>query len=124
MEGHCSTGQSPQWAVVQMEKEEEEEDEEEEGVAYRAVHLQEHGSSVICITQQREHEIEGDKPVPVSLLLPQKPHGLSWDRTRSSALTVRRLTGTAVVISKEKHDARQIRMHATVSVPPNKSVDI
>ena len=24
MEGHCSTGQSPQWAVVPMEKEEEE----------------------------------------------------------------------------------------------------
>jgi hypothetical protein len=30
MEGHCSTGQSPQWAVVPMEEEEEEEDEEEE----------------------------------------------------------------------------------------------
>jgi len=29
MEGHCSTGQSPQWAVVPMEKEEEEEEEEE-----------------------------------------------------------------------------------------------
>jgi hypothetical protein len=25
MEGHCSTGQSPQWAVVRMEEEEEEE---------------------------------------------------------------------------------------------------
>jgi len=32
MEGYCSTGQSPQWAVVPMEVEEgEEEDEEEEG---------------------------------------------------------------------------------------------
>ena len=31
MEGHCSTGQSPQWAVVPMEEEVEEEDEEEEG---------------------------------------------------------------------------------------------
>ena len=30
MEGHCSTGQSPQWAVVQMEEEEDEEEEEEE----------------------------------------------------------------------------------------------
>ena len=33
MEGHCSTGQSPQWAVVSMEEEEEEEEgggEEEE----------------------------------------------------------------------------------------------
>ena len=25
MEGNCSTGQSPQWAVVRMEEEEEEE---------------------------------------------------------------------------------------------------
>ena len=32
MEGHCLTGQSPQWAVVLMEGEEEEEEEgEEEG---------------------------------------------------------------------------------------------
>ena len=29
MEGHCSTGQSPQWAVVPMEEEEEEEEKEE-----------------------------------------------------------------------------------------------
>ena len=28
MEGNCSTGQSPQWAVVPMEEEEEEEEEE------------------------------------------------------------------------------------------------
>jgi len=28
MEGHCSTGQSPQWAAVSMEEKEEEEDEE------------------------------------------------------------------------------------------------
>jgi len=26
MEGHCSTGQSPQWAVVPMEEEKEEEE--------------------------------------------------------------------------------------------------
>jgi len=32
MEGYCSTGQNPQWAVVPMEEEEEEiEEEEEEG---------------------------------------------------------------------------------------------
>ena len=31
MEGHCSTGQSPQWAVVLVEEEEEEEGEDEEG---------------------------------------------------------------------------------------------
>ena len=30
MEGHCSAGQSPQWAVVLMEGEEEEDDDEEE----------------------------------------------------------------------------------------------
>jgi len=30
MEGHCSTGQSPHWAVVPMEEEEEEEEEGEE----------------------------------------------------------------------------------------------
>ena len=30
MEGHCSTGQSPQWAVVPMEEQEQEEEEEEE----------------------------------------------------------------------------------------------
>jgi len=30
MEGHCSTGQNPQWAVVPMEEEEEDEEEEEE----------------------------------------------------------------------------------------------
>jgi hypothetical protein len=27
MEGHCSTGQSPQWTVVPMEEEEEEKEE-------------------------------------------------------------------------------------------------
>jgi hypothetical protein len=31
MEGSCSTGQSPQWAVVPVEEEEEEEEEEEGG---------------------------------------------------------------------------------------------
>jgi len=30
MEGHCLTGQSPQWAVVLMEEEEEEEEKEED----------------------------------------------------------------------------------------------
>jgi len=29
MEGHCSTGQSPQWAVVPMEEEEDDDDNEE-----------------------------------------------------------------------------------------------
>jgi len=30
MEGHCSTGECPHWAVVPMEEEEEDEEEEEE----------------------------------------------------------------------------------------------
>ena len=30
MEGHCSTGQSPQWAVVPVEEDEEKEEKEEE----------------------------------------------------------------------------------------------
>ena len=34
MEGHCSTGLSPQWAVVPMEEEEEEEEGEEEEEPY------------------------------------------------------------------------------------------
>jgi len=35
MYGYCSTGQSPQWAVVPMEEEEEEEEEEEVGFIIR-----------------------------------------------------------------------------------------
>ena len=30
MEGHCSTGQSPQWAVVPMEEEQEQEEQEKQ----------------------------------------------------------------------------------------------
>ena len=30
MEGHCSTGQSTQWAVVPMEEEEEEEEDDDD----------------------------------------------------------------------------------------------
>ena len=30
MEGHCSTGQSPQWAVVPVEEEEDDDDDDEE----------------------------------------------------------------------------------------------
>ena len=37
MEGHCSTGQSPQWAVVRLEEEEVEEEEEEEEIVVVAV---------------------------------------------------------------------------------------
>jgi len=38
MEGHCSTGQSPQWAVVPMEEEEEEEEDEEDCMLF-SIHL-------------------------------------------------------------------------------------
>jgi len=34
MEGHCSTGLSPQWAVVPLKEEEEEDEEEEENVGF------------------------------------------------------------------------------------------
>jgi hypothetical protein len=37
MEGSCSTGQSPQWAVVPVEEEEEEEEEEEGGSRYTSI---------------------------------------------------------------------------------------
>jgi hypothetical protein len=40
MEGSCSTGQSPQRAVVPMEEDEEEEEEEEDSVSvYRVLHV-------------------------------------------------------------------------------------
>jgi len=41
MEGHCSTGQSPQWAVVPMEEEEEEEEEDDDDFSscFRALPL-------------------------------------------------------------------------------------
>jgi hypothetical protein len=34
----------------------------------------------------------GEKPVPGPLCPPQTPHGLTWDRTRASAVKGRRLT--------------------------------
>jgi hypothetical protein len=44
----------------------------------------------------------GEKPFPVPLCPPQIPHGLTWARTRASAVTGRRLTAWAM--------ARPIRM--------------
>jgi hypothetical protein len=41
-------------------------------------------------------EVLGEKPVPVSLYLPQIPHGLNRDRTRASAVRGRRLTAWAM----------------------------
>jgi hypothetical protein len=38
----------------------------------------------------------GDKPVPVPLYPPQIPHGLTWARTRASAVRSRRLTTWAM----------------------------
>ena len=42
MEGHCSTGQSPQWAVVPMEEEEEEEEEEGTCSAKSSIYMRSH----------------------------------------------------------------------------------
>jgi hypothetical protein len=39
MEGYCSTGQSPQWAVVPVEEEEEEEEDEEEEEECTSQHI-------------------------------------------------------------------------------------
>jgi len=39
MEGHCSTGQSRQWAVVPMEEEEEEEEEDKSIIRIKIAHL-------------------------------------------------------------------------------------
>jgi hypothetical protein len=34
MEGHCSTGQSPQWALVPMEEEEDDDDDPDDDYYY------------------------------------------------------------------------------------------
>jgi hypothetical protein len=41
--------------------------------------------------QEKTEEL-GEKPVPVPLCPPQIPHGLTWERTRASAVRGRRLT--------------------------------
>jgi hypothetical protein len=43
-----------------------------------------------------ETEELGEKPVPVPLCPPQIPHGLTWARTRASAVRSRRLTTWAM----------------------------
>jgi hypothetical protein len=57
MEGSCSTGQSPQWAVVPVEEEEEEEqqqqqqqqeEEEQEYIVFRKV------NDMLCITPEND----------------------------------------------------------------------
>jgi hypothetical protein len=44
MEGSCSTGQSPQWAVMPVEEEEEEEEE----VLFSLKHMIKHTFSLYC----------------------------------------------------------------------------
>jgi hypothetical protein len=44
----------------------------------------------------RKNRQLGEKPVPVPLCPPQTPHGLTRDRTRASAVEVRRLTAWAM----------------------------
>jgi hypothetical protein len=41
---------------------------------------------------QGKTEVLGEKPIPVPLCPPQIPHGLTRDRTRTSAVGGRRLT--------------------------------
>ena len=55
MERHCSTGQSPQWAVMPIEEEEEEEVEEEE-----------EEEEVITSTCSRHHPLLPDVTVGLS----------------------------------------------------------
>jgi hypothetical protein len=45
---------------------------------------------------QGKTEVLGERPVPVPLCPPQMPHGLTWDRTRASAVGGRRLTARAM----------------------------
>jgi hypothetical protein len=45
---------------------------------------------------QGKTEVLGEKPVPLPLCPPQIPHGLTRDRTRSSAVRGRRLTAWAM----------------------------
>ena len=45
---------------------------------------------------QGKTEVLGEKPIPVSLCLQQIPHGLTWDRSRVSAVGGRRLTAWAL----------------------------
>jgi hypothetical protein len=47
-------------------------------------------------TDRGKPKYSGEKPVPVPLCPPQIPHGLTWDRTRASAVRGRRLTAWAM----------------------------
>jgi len=49
MEGYCSTGQSPQWAVVRMEEEEEEEGGEEEEEEEEEEEVKEEEAYLSCV---------------------------------------------------------------------------
>jgi hypothetical protein len=49
MEGYCSTGQSPQRAVVPVEEEEEEEEEEGEGGEEEEEEEEEGEEEVLCL---------------------------------------------------------------------------
>jgi hypothetical protein len=44
-----------------------------------------------------ENKVLGELPVPVSLCPPQIPEGVTWDRTRGSAVRGRRLTVCVMV---------------------------
>jgi hypothetical protein len=48
---------------------------------------------------QGKNEVLGEKPIPVTLCLPQNPHWLTWNRTRTSEVTGRRPTASVMARS-------------------------
>jgi len=85
MEGYCSTGQSPQWAVVRMEEEEEEEEgggeeeEEEEEVkeeeAYLSCVLMVVYISVDLVNSSVFHHMPDTRPAKNVICLKRKLEG-------------------------------------------------
>ena len=55
MEGHCSTGQSPRWAVVPMEEEEEEEEQQQQQQQQQTF-LESRGHKLLCSLHSLLHE--------------------------------------------------------------------
>jgi len=56
MEGHCSTGQSPQWAVVPMEEEEEEQQQQQQPQQHQQ-HMHEYESrAFLCLRRLSDSE--------------------------------------------------------------------
>jgi hypothetical protein len=60
----------------------------------------------------------GGKPVPVTFCPPQIPHGPTWDRTRASAMRVRRLTAWAMAQPVCYLKTRRLRYLLLLSTGP------